>query len=109
MVTRTQDLLPGSPPLTPPGRSVSHLALPARAPHLGVLATLIQLRQCQQGLHRDVLIEDSEDKRRQGGEEEIEEDHLPVINHGGAGEATEELVPEEQVDIALWEETRPCA
>lgn len=77
---------------------------PARAPYLRVLTTLVQLRQRQECFHRDVFIEDSEDKRRQGGEEEIEEDQLPVIDHGGARETTEELVPEEQVDVALQAE-----
>lgn len=79
--------------LTPPGRS--------RTPYLGVLAALVQLGQRQERLRRDVLVEDPEDERRQRGEEEIEEDHLPVIDHGGARETAEELVPEEQVDVAL--------
>ena len=86
----------GGPPPPPPP--------PAWAPYLRVLATLVQLRQRQERFHRDVFIEDSEDKRRQGGEEEIEEDQLPVIDHGGARETAEELVPEEQVDVALQAE-----
>lgn len=87
------------------GRSPGHLPLPAVAPYLGVLAALVQGRQCQECFRRDVLVEDSEDERRQGGEEEIEEYHLPVIDHGGAREAAEELVPEEQVDVALRAES----
>lgn len=77
----------------------------SRAPHLGVLAALVQLRPRQEGFCRDVFIEDSEDERRQGGEEEVEEDHLPVVDHGGAGEPAQELVPEQQVDIALPKES----
>lgn len=72
---------------------------------LRVLATLVQLGQRQECLCRDVFIEDPEDQRRQGCEEEVEEYHLPVIDHGGAGETAEKLVPEEQVDVALQAES----
>jgi hypothetical protein len=65
------------------------------------LATLVQFRQCQESFCRDIFIEDSEDDRRQRSEEEIEEYHLPVIDHGGARETTEELIPEKKVDVAL--------
>ena len=89
------------------GGAEGHLPvpLPARPPYLGVLAALVQFRQRQECFHRDVFIKNSKDKRRQGSEEEVEEDQLPVVNHGGARETAEELVPEEQVDVALWAES----
>ena len=61
----------------------------------------VELRNTQQHLCRDVLVHDPEHDGRQGGEEEVEENHQPVVDHGGAREATEELIPEQQVDVGL--------
>lgn len=95
--TDLQGLLVVKEKLRPPPACLS--------PYLGVLATLVELGQCQQRFCRDIFIKDSEDDGWQGREEEVEEYHLPVIDHGGAREATEELVPEEQVDVALQAES----
>lgn len=67
----------------------------------------VELRNTEQHLCRNVFVHDPEHDGRRGGEEEVEENHQPVVDHGGAGEATEELIPEQQVDVGLGDTRTP--
>lgn len=68
------------------------------------LSSPVQLRDPQQHLCRQVFVHYPEHDGRRRGEEEVEEDHQPVVDHGGSREAAEELIPEQEVDIGLGEE-----
>lgn len=83
------------------------MLLHSTSTYLTLLPTLVQLGQCQQCFCRHIFIQDSKQERGHGRKEEIEEYHLPVVDHGGASEATEELIPEEQHDIALHTQNSP--
>lgn len=61
----------------------------------------IQFRNAQQHLCRNVFVHYPKHDGWGGGEEEVEENHQPVVNHSGAREAAEELIPEQQVHIGL--------
>lgn len=50
---------------------------------------------------RNLLVHDAEHDGWSGCEEEVEENHEPVVNHSRAREAAVELVPEQEVDISL--------
>lgn len=68
------------------------------------LSRPVQLRETQQCLRRNVFVHYPEHDGRGGGEEEVEENHQPVVYHGSAGEAAEELIPEQQVHVRLGAE-----
>lgn len=65
------------------------------------LSRPVQFRNAQQYLCRKVFVHYPKHDGRGRGEEEVEENHQPVVNHGSAREATEELIPEQQVHIGL--------
>lgn len=68
------------------------------------LSSPVQLRNTQQHLCREVFVHYPKHDGWHRGEEEVEKNHQPVVNHGSSGEATEELVPEQKVDVGLEEE-----
>lgn len=68
------------------------------------LSSPVQFRDAQEHLCREVFVHDPKHDGRRGGEKQVEKDHQPVVNHGSSGEATEELVPEQEVHIGLEEE-----
>ena len=63
----------------------------------------VQLRNTQQHLSRKVLVHNSKHDGWSRGEEKVKKDHQPVVDHGGPGEAAEELIPEQQVHVGLGE------
>ena len=66
-----------------------------------MLTDLVQLREGEQGRLGGVLVHDAMHDRGYWGEEEVEEYHEPVVDHGRAWEPAEELVPEQQSHIRL--------
>lgn len=68
------------------------------------LSSPVQLRDTQQHLCREVFVHYPKHDGWRRGEEEVEKNHQPVVDHGSCGEATEELVPEQEVDVGLEEE-----
>lgn len=49
-----------------------------------------------QSLCRHVFVQRAGDELREGGEHEVEEDQVPLIDHGRPGEPAVELIPEDQ-------------
>lgn len=70
------------------------------------MATPVQLWEAQQRLRGKVSVHHAKHDGRGGGEEEVEEDYQPDVNHGRPRETTVELVPEEEVHIGLGIEHR---
>lgn len=71
------------------------------------LSSPVQLGNTQQNLCRNVSVHYTKHDGWCRGEEEVEENHQPVVDHGGTREATEELIPEQQVHVGL-ENTLNC-
>jgi len=69
--------------------------------HLGSLRRLVELRQRHQSVSRNVSFQDAVDQRRDGGEDQVEEDEHPGVGHDAPRETTEELIPEQQIHIHL--------
>lgn len=69
--------------------------------HLRCLCRLVKLRQLHQSVFRHVSVQHAVDERRDGGENEVEEDQNPRVGHHTPRETTEELIPEQQVHIGL--------
>lgn len=68
------------------------------------LPSPVQFRDTQQHLCREVLVHYPKHDGRRRGEKEVKKNHQPVVDHGSSREATEELVPEQKVDVRLEEE-----
>lgn len=74
--------------------------------HLGGLYRPIEFRQLHQGVCRRVPVQDAVDERRNGGEDQVEEDEHPGVAHDAPGETTEELIPEQQIHVHLQTQTQ---
>lgn len=68
------------------------------------LSCPVQLRDTQQHLCREVFVHYPKHDGWRRGEEEVEKNQQPVVDHGSSREATEELVPEQEIDVGLEEE-----
>lgn len=66
-----------------------------------MLAPFIKFRQVKKHVRRNLTVHDAKHDGWRGCKEEVKENHEPVVNHGCAREATEELVPEKEVDVSL--------
>lgn len=69
--------------------------------HPSMLAPFIEFRQVEEHVGRNLPVHDAKHDGWSGCEEEVEENHEPVVNHGCAREAAKELVPEQEVNISL--------
>lgn len=69
-----------------------------------MLSSPVELRDTQQHLCREVFVHYPKHDGWRRGEEEVEKNHQPVVDHGSSREATEELVPEQEADVGLEEE-----
>lgn len=65
----------------------------------------VQFRNPQQDLGRNIFVKDPKQNGRRRGEEEVEENHQPVVDHRSTSKSTEELVPEQKVHIGLEKNT----
>lgn len=68
------------------------------------LSSPVELRDAQQHLCREVFVHYPKHDGWCRGEEEVEKNQQPVVDHGSSREATEELVPEQEADVGLGEE-----
>lgn len=64
----------------------------------------VKLRDTQQHLCREVFVHYPKHDGWRGGEKEVKKNQQPVVDHGSSREATEELIPEQKVDVRLEEE-----
>lgn len=72
--------------------------------YLWVLSIHVELRQLLQGFCWHIFVQGASDELREGGEHQVEEDHIPLINHGWPREPTVELIPEGEGNKNLgWE------
>lgn len=55
----------------------------------------------EEHVRRNLTVHDAKHDGWTGCEDEVKENHEPVVNHGRAREAAEELVPEQEVDVSL--------
>lgn len=68
------------------------------------LPSPVQFRDTQQHLCREVFVHYPKHDGWRRGEKEVKKNHQPVVDHGSSREATEELIPEQKIDIRLEEE-----
>lgn len=64
----------------------------------------VQFRDTQQHLCREVFVHYPKHDGWRRGEKEVKKNHQPVVDHSSSREATEELIPEQKVDVRLEEE-----
>lgn len=55
----------------------------------------------EEHVRRNLTVHDAKHDGWTGCEDEVKENHEPVVNHGCARESAEELVPEQEVDVSL--------
>lgn len=67
---------------------------------------MVKFRHSHQLLSRYVFVQDAVDERRNGGEEQVEEDQNPGVGHNAPRETTEELIPKQQVYIHLKDKAK---
>lgn len=66
----------------------------------------VQFRNTKQHLCRKVFVHYPKHDGWCGGKEEVEKNQQPVVDHGSAREAAEELIPEQQVHVGLGAQTK---
>lgn len=74
--------------------------------YLWVLPIHVELRKLLKGICWHIFVKGASDELRECGEHQVEEDEIPLIDHGWPGEATVELIPEDESDKHLEGETR---
>lgn len=75
--------------------------------YLWVLSIHVELRQLLQGFCWHIFVQGAGDELRECGEHQVEEDQVPLINHGWPREPTVELIPEDEGNEHLgWERER---
>lgn len=73
-------------------------------PYLWVLTIHVELRQLLQGFCWHIFVKGAGDELREGGEHQVEEDQIPLIDHCWPREPTVELIPEDEGNKHLgWE------
>ncbi len=72
--------------------------------YLRVLSIHVELRQLLQGFCWHIFVQGAGDELRECREHQVEEDQVPLINHGWPREPTVELIPEDEGNEHLeWE------